>query len=171
MDFKEYLIKRNKSGKEILYTVLLYIAAVILSVIILMVVPPELGGINFLLAAGAFYGAYYLSAKFNREFEYVITDDCVDIDVIYNRNSRKRLISFSIKDAHILASANDESQKHLLNGVFDNEIDATTNRKDAVIYFAIVDKNGRTLVKFEPPYAALEILKRQAPSKVIISEV
>ena len=169
MDFKEYLIKSNKSTKEKIYTVLLYIAAFVLSFLILAAVPP-FGGVNLLLSVGAFYGAYKLAAKFNREFEYTITDDCVDIDVIYNKNARKRLISFTVKEAQILANVNDVNQKHLLTGVFDKEIDATTNSKNAAVYFAIVEKNGRTLVKFEPPYAALEILKRHAPSKVIISE-
>ena len=65
---------------------------------------------------------------------------------------------------------NDVNQKHLLNGSFSSVIDATTNRKDANVYFAVAEKNGRVLVKFEPPFVALEILKRHAPSKVFINE-
>ena len=169
MDFKEYLIKRNKSAKEKIYTVLLYVAALVLSFLVFAVITP-LGGVNLLLAVGAFYVAYKLSAKFNREFEYIITGDCVDIDVVYNKNARKRLISFSIKEVQVLASVNDANQNHILEGVFDKEIDATTNSKDASVYFVVVEKNGRTLIKFEPPYTALEMLKKQAPSKVFISE-
>ena len=169
MDFKEYLIKRNKNTKEKILTVLLYLAALVLACVFMLIVPP-FGGINLLLAVGAFYGAYKLSARFNREYEYIITDDCVDIDAIYNKNSRKRLISFFVKDVQVIASVNDVNQKHLLNGSFSSVIDVTTNRKDANVYFAVAEKNGRVLVKFEPPFVALEILKRHAPSKVFINE-
>lgn len=168
MEFKEYLIKRKKGGKEILLTVLLYAAALILAFLCMNFIP-SIGGIEALLAVGCLYGAYKLSSRFNREYEYVITDDCVDIDVIYNASNRKRLISFSIKDAEVLASVKDTNYNSLLKGEFKETIDATTLRADAEVYFAVVEKGGRKLVKFEPPHAALEALRKFAPSKVIIS--
>ena len=128
----------------------------------------KFGGIGLLLAVGMFFGAYKISARFNREYEYTITGDGVDIDVIYNKTSRKRLISFYVREAIVLASVKDENYKHYLNGAFDKEISATTNRSDANVYFAVLEADGRTLVKFEPPHAALEILKKHAPSKVFM---
>lgn len=169
MEFKEYLVKRKKGAKELFLTVLLYIAALILAFACMNFIP-SIGGIEALLAVGCFYGAYWVSAKFNREFEYVITDDCVDIDVIYNASTRKRLISFSVKDVEVIASVKDSNYNSILKGEFKNTIDATTLRADANVYFAVLEKDGRTLVKFEPPYAALETLKKFAPSKVVISQ-
>ncbi len=167
MEYKEYLIKRNKNAKEKFLTLLLYLAATVLAVICFTLLM-GFGGIGLLLAVGMYFGAYKISARFNREYEYTITGDGVDIDVIYNKTSRKRLISFSVREAVVLASLKDENHKHYLKGAFDKEISAITNSRDANVYFAVVETDGRTLVKFEPPYAALEILKKHAPSKVFM---
>lgn len=168
MEFKEYLVKRKKGAKEICCTVLLYIAALVLAFLCMNFIP-SIGGLEALLAVGCLYGAYWISSKFNREFEYVITDDCVDIDVIYNASNRKKLISFSIKDVEILASVKDANYNSKLKGEYKRIVDATTARADADVYFAVLENDGRTLIKFEPPYAALEALKKIAPSKVVIS--
>ena len=170
MDFKEYLIKRNKSGKEKLYTLLVYFAAAVLAVFAFVILMP-LGGINVLLPAAIFYFAYKICARFKKEYEYIITDDILDIDVVFNASARKRLISFSLKqDTQILAAITNTDKNAVLNERFDEVIDATTNTKDAKVYFAVVEQDKRKLVKFEPPYAALEIFKKYAPFKVFISE-
>ncbi len=163
MAYKEYLVKRKKGAKEILLAALIYVVALFLSFICIMFVP----GIGLLLSAGCFYGSYWLTSKLNREFEYTFTEDAVDIDVIFNASRRKRLISFYMKDAQIIAPVS--------NGEFGRfskmdyrEIDATTHRKDANVYFAAVEKNGKFLVKFEPPVTALQELRKFAPSKVVI---
>ncbi len=169
MDFKEYLVKRNKSVLERILTVLIYLSALVLSCVCLFIIP-SVAGLGALLAVGCFYGAYRLSSRFKREYEYIITGDGVDIDVIYNAANRKRLISFSIKDVSILAPLDDVNYAQMAKGDFGKTIDATTNQKDANVYFAIVERDNRTLIKFEPPYAALEMLKKHAPSKVVISQ-
>lgn len=169
MEFKEYLVKRKKGAKEMCLTMLLYLAALVLAFLCMNFIP-SIGGIEALLAVGCLYGAYRISAKFNREFEYVITEDCVDIDVIYNASNRKRLISFSVKDVEVLASVKDANYNSKLKGEFKKTIDATTARADANVYFAVLEQDGRTLVKFEPPHAALEALRKYAPSKVVITE-
>lgn len=169
MDFNEYMIKRNKGAKEILLTALLYIAAAILALASLIFLS-SFGGIGLLLACGFFYGAYKLSSRMNKEFEYICTEDNIDIDVIMNTSSRKRLISFSIKEVELIASVRDGNYNSRLNEHFSKVIDATTARRDANVYFAIVDKKERTLVKFEPPYSILSNLRKYAPSKVHIEE-
>ncbi len=167
MDFKEYLIKRKKSKMEMFYTVLLYLAALVLAFLCLMFIPP-IGGVWLLIIVGIFYFAYKLSKKFNREYEYIITKDIVDIDVIYNASARKRLISFSVHEAEEIAPVKDGKTPDKRN--YTKVINATTNRKDAEVYSVIVEKEGKVLVYFEPPYSMLEIMKKLEPRKVIINE-
>ena len=169
MEFKEYLLKRKKTGKEVALTVLLYLAALIIG-IICFVALASFGGIGALLAVGCFYGAYRISSKFNCEYEYIITGEFVDIDAIYNASNRKRLVSFAMSDVELIASVNDNNHNFRLNGEYKKVIDATTGYNSSAIYFAIVEKGGKTLVKFEPPHAALEALRKYAPSKVIITD-
>lgn len=171
MEFNEYMIKRNKTAKEIFLSALLYIAAAILSVIgFTFLTMVKLGSIALLLVCGLFFGAFKLSSRMNKEFEYICTEDNIDIDVIMNATSRKRLISFSIKEVELIASVNDDTYKNRLNEQFEKVIDATTARKDANVYFAIVEKKGKTLVKFEPPHSILSNLYKFAPSKVRITQ-
>ena len=169
MEFKEYMIKRKKDAKETILTALLYLAATIIAIACFIGLA-SWGGIGTLLGAGCYYAAYRIASKFNREFEYIITGDCIDIDVIYNAKSRKRLISFTMENAEIIASVNDANHKQLLKGEYQKVIDATSGYGNSVVYFAVVDKGGRQLVKFEPPHAALEALRKFAPSKVVITD-
>ena len=168
MGYKEYLVKRKKGAKEILLSVLIYIAAVILS-LSAMIFLPAMAGVELLVSVGFLYGGYWLSSKFNREFEYIVTEDSVDVDVIFNASRRKRLIAFSMKEVEMIASVKSDEYKSFSKGGY-QEIDATTRRKDANVYFAAVEKNGKFLVKFEPPVTALQELRKYAPSKVVISQ-
>lgn len=165
MDYKEYLIKRKKDIKEILLAALIYMVALVLSFASLMFL--NLGGLDLLLSVGCIYGGYRLSTSFNREFEYIVTDDCVDVDTIFNASKRKRLISFTMKDVEVIAPVKSDRYNAYSSGEY-KEIDASTRRKDANVYFAAVEKNGRFLVKLELPITALEHLRKYAPSKVVI---
>ena len=168
MGYKEYLVRRKKGAKEILLGILIYIAALVVSFGCIMLIP-SLAGIGLLLCVGCFYGAYWLSSKFNREFEYTVTEDTVDVDVIYNASRRKRLISFSMKNAEIIAPVDSAEYVSYSNRDY-KEIDASTNTKGAKVYFAAVEKNGKFLVKLELPVTALQDLRKYAPSKVVISK-
>lgn len=166
MEFCEYMVKKVKTLKEVLICVLLYIAASVLSVIgYVFLSVMNLGGLALLLVAGVWFGAYKLVTRMNKEFEYICTEDNLDIDVIMNATSRRRLISFSMNDVEIIAPDN-QDYKNITCGQFAKVVDATSGRKEANVYFAVVQKNERTLVKFEPSQVILSTLRQYAPSKV-----
>ena len=165
MDYKEYMVKRKKGAVDMLLSVLIYLAALALSFVCLLFV--KFGGIGLLLSVGAIYAGYKVTSSFNREFEYIVTDDSVDVDVIYNASRRKRLVTFSMKETEIIAPAESAEYKSYVQKEY-KVIDATTRRKDVKVYFAAVDKNGKKLVKLELPEEALLHLRRYAPSKVVM---
>ena len=170
MNYKEYLVKRKLGAAEILATVMLYFGAFMLALCCLYYLR-MLGGVENLLAAGAFYLAYILASRLKKEFEYTIIEDSVDIDVIFNASKRKNLISFSVKDIEVMAAINDEKYRSRLKEQFDKVVDASTWRKGAVVYFAIFESKGQnTIVKFEPSLACLEYMKKYAPDKIHISD-
>ena len=171
MEFKEYMIKKEKSAKEKLLSVLCYLAAAVLSMIILpFSATPPFGSFILLIVVGLFYFAHILSGRLNKEFEYIFTADNIDIDVIMNKSKRKRLITFTIAQIEIMASFRDATYNSIAKGQFDKVVDATSGKADANVYFVVVDKNGRTLVKFEPNYSVVESLNKVARSKVHIYE-
>lgn len=165
------MIKRELSPLDRIASVLLYLAAAAVSlVLIAALLPTQLGSIALLGVCGLFWLAHFLSARFHREYEYICTDDCIDIDMIMNKSRRKRLISFDMKCTEMIAAVNDAAYSNVLSSQFDKTIDATSGRRDAQVYFAVVDKNGRTLIKFEPTYNMLTSLQQFARSKVHIYE-
>ncbi len=169
MAYKEYMIKKQKDVGAKLITVVLYLLASVISIIaFLMLMPVGFGSAVALIIAGAFYGAYRLSGNMNKEFEYIVTDDIIDVDVIVNKSKRKRLISFNLESVKVLSEINNPSCKHYLNESFDSVIDATSGRKDKKIYFAVVEKTNKVLVKMELTEAMLQALYEISPSKIHI---
>lgn len=165
MDFKEYMVRRNLDIKNVLITLAAYIAAVVIGLIVFPYLAP-LGGIALLVAVGLVYLAYHFTSRLKKEFEYILTDDNLDVDVIMNKSRRKRLLSFTVAQLEMIASVNDAQYNNVLGGNFDKKIDATSRRKDADVYFAVVEKGGRTLLTFEPPKEMLEMMQKYARSKI-----
>lgn len=171
MEFNEYMIKRNKGAKEILLSVLLYFAATVVALFLLIMFlgkAGSFGGILMLAVVGVYFGAFKLSSRMNKEFEYIITGDSLDIDVIMNATARKRLVTFSVEELEVLASVKDTAYNARLNEQFDKTLDATSGRRDANVYFAVIDKNSKILLKFEPTYTMLTNLRKYSPSKIHI---
>ena len=169
MAFKEHMVKREIGIKDIFIILIVNIVAVVLGVIAFSYVA-KFGGIALLVAVGVVYFSYLFASRRKKEFEYICTDDNMDIDVIMNKSKRKRLLSFDISHTEIIAPVKDEQYKHMLEKNFDRKIDATSKRKGAIVYFAIIEKDEKTLLKFEPTREILEILQRYARSKVHICE-
>ena len=165
MDFKEYMVRRNLDIKNVLIMLAAYIAAVVIGLIVFPYLAP-LGGIALLVAVGLVYLAYHFTSRLKKEFEYILTDDNLDVDVIMNKSRRKRLLSFTVAQLEMIASVNDAQYNNVLGGNFDKKIDATSRRKDADVYFAVVEKGGRTLLTFEPPKEMLEMMQKYARSKI-----
>lgn len=65
---------------------------------------PFIGSFAILLAAALAVLAYYfIFSKLNVEYEYVLLNHDMDVDVIYNQSKRKRRLSFDLNQAEIMA--------------------------------------------------------------------
>lgn len=163
--FKEYLIKQKKSPKDVLVQVALCVAAFIVGSILFVV-----GGdfIGPLLICGIIFGTYYLFGKFNREYEYILTNNELDIDVIYNRNSRKRVLTINMKKIEIMASIKDTNHSSEINKPGLKVINASdnTNKENTYAIITETEKNGLCKVLITPNEALLTELYKQAPNKV-----
>lgn len=169
MAYKEYMIKKQKDAGAKLFTVLMYLVASVISIFAFIILMPiGFGSAVALIIAGAFYGAYRISGNMNKEFEYIVTEDIIDVDVIVNKSKRKRLVSFNLENVKVLASVDNAQFKHYLNEGFDSVIDATSGRKDKKVYFAVVEKTNKVLVKMELTESILQSLYEISPSKIHI---
>lgn len=94
-NFHECLVVKKPSGADTAKKVGIVLLALLLSaaaMIFLMVIFP----LNIFAVIGIFYAAYYLSGNFSVEYEYIITNDEMDIDKIIGKRKRKRLITAPI---------------------------------------------------------------------------
>ncbi len=163
--FKEYLIKQKKSPKDVMAQMGLVTGAAILSIALFI-----LGGdfIGPLLIVGIIFGTGFLFNKFSREYEYILTNNELDIDVIYNRNARKRVITFDMKKINLMASIADERYTNEINRPGMKVINASDNENKENTYAIITDteKNGLCKILITPNDTLLDELYKQAPNKV-----
>lgn len=95
------LHKRGADGKRVFLKTVLVLGCVVLCPAVFVVA----GQLGLLLAAGVVYGAYLLFQRLNQEFEYIYTNGELDIDVIYGKRSRRRVLSVKPRQIELVCRA------------------------------------------------------------------
>lgn len=165
--FTECLIKRRKQFKEyvvIFPLITLGFAATLAYLRFLS--GGMLSGIGFAAVVVMWWGIYIAISNRNIELEYTVTNSDVDIDIIMSKRSRKRLVSFSIKDIEIIAPV-----ENLGDEVFDKVIDASAHdaRYD-VYYISVVIGGAKTKILINPTEKILNIFEQIRPDRVVRGE-
>lgn len=170
--FMEHMIKQRRKSADIFKSVMIIIAAIILSLLVtpIFIVFPQAISIWPLTIAAIFYGAYRLICRFSIEYEYVLTNGELDIDKIVHRKRRKRLITIHsksfIKFGKVDSSKTTSEDKKELTKI----IDASANSPVHPDYYAIFFKNGQKMkLIFNPTQKMIEEFKVYAP-RVIDTE-
>lgn len=144
--FKEQIVKRKPTGKDLMKRVGL-VAAVI---IIFFMSMYFIGQFAFIITVAAGFGAYLLMNMLNLEYEYIFTNGELDIDVIYNRTRRKRLFSGSVSDFEVMAHVEDKA--HIGDFASANETkDYSSGAVTDHTYAFLTNYKGKRLkILFEP---------------------
>lgn len=96
--FIEQLVTKAAGKKETAFKILIGTAAVILAVgIFILLMMYGFTPVGIVLAAGIFYGAYYIISEQEIEYEYILTNGDLDIDKIIAKKKRKRLLTIKLK--------------------------------------------------------------------------
>ena len=114
--FCEQLVSIKNTFARYLLLALLIIAAAALCVILFIYSLQY--ALLILLIVGVIYGTAKLVTFFFIEYEYIITNDTVDIDKIISKKSRKREVSFASADILRIASINDAGVEKSVDKVF-----------------------------------------------------
>lgn len=161
--FKEYLIKQKKSPVDLLAQAGIVLVTAIIVFIGFLPNLPFLGPILILVAL---FSAAVLFTKFNREYEYILTNNELDIDVIYSKSRRKRVLTIDMKNIVIMASIQDGAKSQELQK--GNKVINASDGENGPNTYAIVTSKDNVLYKvlITPNEAFLNELYRQAPHKV-----
>ncbi|MCL2016021.1 MAG: DUF6106 family protein [Defluviitaleaceae bacterium] len=136
--FKEQLIKKNPSTKDKLTRAGIILAVVLVLVVSGFIIPQFAMFITF--AAG--FGAWFLLGRLKKEYEYILTNGELDIDVIYNKANRKRMFTGNIKDFEIMAHVEDNSHQNTLS-VAQEKKDYSSGLVSERSYIFLTNYNGK----------------------------
>ncbi len=108
----------------------------------------------------------------NVEWEYTYANAELDVDKIMNRAKRKRMATYEIKKAEIIAPANSHRLDYHNNNKKMKVMDFTSlfPERQKNVYAMIIedDKNGLLKVLFEPSQEMLNDMRMRAPRTVFL---
>ena len=164
--FFEKIVARKKDMKDILAIAGLVVAAVVAIIAVNTIQVVSQLGIGFILAVGFIYLAYRLVTSRNIEYEYIVTNGEIDIDLIESKRKRKRIFSANCKEFELLAKASGESFEKDYRDIPTRLMTASTLKSPGAWYIIANYKGVRTLVVFEPDDRMLSCFRAIIPKKV-----
>ena len=169
---KEYIVKHKKTGKDTLmqFGVIFatFVACIIVS-ILTMIIFPILQSISIFLLVGVAYLGLRFLKNFNLEFEYIQTNNEIDIDKIIARSSRKRIVTIDFKNIEICAKVSDkEHKREYENTNILKTFDCTGDGGDGVYFVDVPVDGGMNRILFQPPQSMIETAYKFNPRKVFI---
>ena len=184
--FMEHLVKKQRTTADKVKIGLIIGGGVLVTLVllaVLFVVAAAFAGVDggnamvrqmvftvgLLLIAGAWYGAYLLINGRSIEYEYIVTNNELDIDKVLAKKGRKHLVTVDIQEAQLMARTDDEKY----NAVYKNPpegvkvLDYSALSPEYLTYFidCTVDEK-RTIVVFQPPQKMVDALWKYNPRAV-----
>lgn len=157
--FFEQIVSIKKSGKIIAIFLSVWIFAV--AVCLLLILSGIVGPITPILVIAIGYGAWWLTAKLNIEYEYIVTNGTMDVDKIINKASRQRVSSFELGKVERVEKYND----HLLQNVKKENIVFACNKDDPNAYLIVASKEDTKVnyIVFSPSEKLQNAIKKSLP--------
>lgn len=167
--FFEQIVAIKKTGKTLAAVIGIWSLTIILCLIILYFIK-FLSSIGMLLLFGIIFGAIKLSGLLNIEYEYIVTNGTMDIDIITNKASRKRIASFEL----VTTSRLEKFNPSLITNIDKKSVIFACNADDENAYLLVAEKEGKSskyivfspnqkmqsaIVKFLPKYIANNAFK------------
>jgi len=163
--YTEAGVKKQKSAKDALIKVAIFVADAILLFVGLL-------GASILLFLGiaATVATFYFLPYLNVDYEYIFCDGQFDFDKIMGGNKRKTQLKLDLDNCEVLCPAN----SHQLDGYTYQKLQVKdfSSGDPSAKTFALVGKDikNNTMVKviFEPSEKMLAFAKQKAPRKVFM---
>lgn len=162
--FIECMVRRDDNTVRIIKKVGMILGALVINALALMLITMFF---SVVLVATCLV-IYFFWRRIDREYEYIYTDGLIDIDVIYGRSSRKRLLSADARDFQFIVPADSQEHHNQLEAKYDKVIDAGSGRMNEKTYIGVVARDEKTVkLIFEPDERIVAALKKYAPRKFV----
>ena len=156
--FNEQVVSIKKTTKNKVIIVLIWVMAVVLSLIALFLAtkfPPAL-----LVSAAIIYLANKTATQFNIEFEYISSNGSVEIAKITNKSSRKTVVEFECKEVENVTKYNKDS-------TYKNKLLICTDQFENSYVFTVYKNGEKCDLVFSPNEKLLNSFKHYIPRSVI----
>lgn len=158
--FYEQLVARKSRPTD----TVIRIATIALLAVILLFTFPLLGFLGILITVVlAFLAYYFVFPKLNVEYEYTLLNHDMQVDVIYNKSKRKKLLTFDIQQAEIIAPKGSPRLNSSHPGKTLDFSSGDANAKAFAIMISLDQKN--TCILIEPDETMLRHIKGWMGSK------
>lgn len=173
--FCEFIVKKKKEPVDYLITAGIIVAAVILSIVLFaltIIFSRYLSGIGLVLIFLMWWGAWMLMQGRNVEYEYILTNNELDIDKIIARRGRKRMCTVNFKEIEQCASISDPNFAYVYRNSEGRSVRNYAGDIEAErVYFVDFSKESeRIRVLFQPNERILDGIKKSNPRLVTIKE-
>lgn len=160
--FNEQLVKKQPNSKDVMKKIGIIVAAIIVILVILTLIPQIV--LPAMLVEG--FILVLVFRRMNVEYEYILTNNELDIDRIFNKNSRKKGMSIDVKSFVIVAPV---LKKEYVDDLkkFDKVIDFSSGVVTENTYAALLNKDGkRVKLIIEPNEKMLKAMRMYCPSAI-----
>lgn len=162
--FSEQLVTRSNTKSDTIKKILISVAAILIAAL-LMWLSIVFGFYSLIiLVFAALGGGVYLVGNMDVEYEYIITNDEMDIDKIIGRRKRKRMITLDLKSAEDFGTYPSEDDINV-----DATVHATTGmEKDAHYLLVNHGSYGKVMLIFNPNEKTREAIMQEVPNPLRI---
>ena len=154
--FKEQLVKKNPATQDKLMKAAIIIGIILVFVISMNLVPMFAPVIS--VAVG--FGGYILIGRLKKEYEYSFTNGELDIDVIYNRSSRKRVFNGQVRNFELMAHIDDDRHQNSFSSVNETKDYSTGIPSERSYAFIANYDNKRQKIIIEPNNEMMEAIAK-----------
>lgn len=165
--FMEHLVQHKRTGKDLFILIgIIAGAGILMALSLLLLLFPATAGMWLLIEAAIIFFAVLLIKRTSVEYEYILTNNELDIDKILAKSNRKRLITINFGDIEICAPVSHNAFKST-QGIA-RTLDCTGNGTAGVYFIDLATEKGKTRVLIEPPVSYIENVRRYNPSKIFV---
>ncbi len=157
-NYCEYSVERKNDSGLIFKKILIILASLAICVTVCFFIWNIMPQVLFIFVVCIGFCAMFAWRYVSIEYEYIILSGEFDMDAIYGGKSRKRIYSFKINEAHVIAPFNMDIVKSFENRTVYYTV--SSKKSDTAYYALFKDAKGKSCAAvFDVTQKTLDILK------------
>lgn len=167
---KDAYVEQLVIRKISMLNMMLRVCAIVSGILITYILTILVGLISLVAAFVIIYGVYYLFMMTSIEYEYVLVNGELTIDIIYGKNKRKTAGVFDIRKAEIITKTGSSSAVSYERNEQMKTFDYTSGTEENEVYLLVAAYGASNAkIYIEPSKEMLEAIRTQAPNKFKIA--